>query len=230
MRTFIACLLLAGLPQCGAAAQQPYSQSPEYRGMLDELHRPAPSPAYLATGRRITPDTALKATIARESAQQVVARTASLEIRLADDSLLLRNLANRTEWKVALGSRQVWSRGTGFEWQSGAVHVRLMNERLVRISLAGAQDSTQLEVTAAEPFFGMGERFDSANQASQNVLLQPVDTFGPQASLRPPGRHWSYVTVPLLYSASGMGLFADTGFISHFAISHSGFADRKSVV
>jgi alpha-glucosidase (family GH31 glycosyl hydrolase) len=224
MRNFIVCFFLAGLLQCGAAAQQPYSQSPEYRGMLDELHRPAPSPVYLATGRHIAADTALKAAIVQESAQQVVARTASLEMQLADGSLLLRNLANGTEWKVALGSRQSWSRGTGFEWQSGAANVRLMNERLVCVSLAGAQDSTQLEVTADEPFYGLGERFDSANQADQNVLLQPMDTFGPLASNRPPGRHWSYVTVPLLYSASGMGLFADTGFISRFAISHSGFA------
>jgi alpha-glucosidase (family GH31 glycosyl hydrolase) len=186
--------------------------------MLDELHRSAPSPTYVATGRRITADTTLKAAIVQESAQQTVARTASLEMQLGGDSLLLRNLANGTEWKIALGSQHVWSRSTGFEWQSGASYVQLMNERLVRVSLTGTQGRTQLDVTAAEPFFGMGERFDSANQAGQNVLIQPEDT------LSAPGRHWSYVTVPLLYSASGMGLFADTSFISRFAIFHSGFA------
>jgi hypothetical protein len=171
---FTGCLLLTGLLKL--AAQQPYSQSPEYRGMLDELHRPAPSPTYLATGRRITADPALKATIVQERARQTVARTASLELELAGDTILLRNLANKAEWRIALDGQSAWSRGTGLTWQSSTAQVQLMNERLVRVSLVGAQGRTRLTVTAAEPFFGMGERFDSANQAGRNVLIKQEDT------------------------------------------------------
>ncbi len=59
-RRYLPILCLALLVPVLKAQSGTYAASAEYQGMIEELHTPAPSPIYLATGQRPLPDNSLK--------------------------------------------------------------------------------------------------------------------------------------------------------------------------
>ena len=60
VRRYLAILCLALFVPTLQAQSGTYAASAEYQGMLEELHTPAPSPIYLATGQRPLPDGSLR--------------------------------------------------------------------------------------------------------------------------------------------------------------------------
>ena len=60
IRAYLLLLCLALFVPSLQAQSGTYASSAEYQGMLEELHTPAPSPIYLATGQRPLPDQSLK--------------------------------------------------------------------------------------------------------------------------------------------------------------------------
>lgn len=75
----VSCLALCAMSL--HAQSGTYASSAEYQGMLEELHAPAPSPIFLATGTRPLPEQDLKVKV-HDTRGRLELKTQSLQITI----------------------------------------------------------------------------------------------------------------------------------------------------
>ncbi len=224
----VSCLLgwnaMAALGQ--EADPQPYSHTAEYRSMLDELHQPAPSPAFIATGKRPAADPALHVQV-DETAQRLHLETAAAEFSLDKTTGILTwtNRKTHAAWAISSSAEckpanAVSAARQGNVWSFAAcdgtkLQLELMTRDLARIT-ADAPGEVQLHVDGSSALFGLGERFWQAGLGGTQLDVRPQDRYGE------PGHHWVYVAIPFVYGTDGNGLYADTAFDTRFAFNPAG--------
>src|ERR1700753_942354 len=216
-------LVLSPLTLCAQAGT--YSGSPEYQKMLEELHTPAPSLAYIATGQRQLADQALPVRV-RDKGGLLQLRTKALEITVDKSraTLTLVNLLTNANWLFSFApmapaqavsiqrQQNTWSIATA---GGGTLKVEFLHPSLVRITSAGP-GSPKMPAEGTAPIFGVGKRFSQAALAAPHLDVRPADKSGE------PGHNWVYVAIPLVYTPTGLGLYADTIFDTHFRFNQAG--------
>ena len=225
--------LLAFVIACGfttAVAQQPYSQSSEYKKMIEELHTPAPSPAYIATGIRPQAEPGLKVDEQDdEHSLRLSTSTAAFTFDKATLTLTWASKNSPSKWALAtvpaacqptakLGSvSRLHGQHTITITSScgdSTLILETLNTGLARLTFESkSPDAAQLHVDGGGPYFGLGERFLQSSLAGVNLEVRPQDRYGE------PGHNWTYVAIPLIYSPTGAGLYADTAFHTEFRIN-----------
>ncbi len=179
-----------------------YSSSAEYQSMLEELRGPAPSTIFLATGARPVPDPGLKVHT-HESHGVLQLKTSSLQITVdrPAGTLTLHNLQTHAAWTLGETNPRV----------------EILTPTMARITLSRPAPVT-VHVDGSAPCFGLGERFFQSALTNTHFDVRPADQSGE------PGHNWSYVAVPLVYTPTGLGLFADTVFDTNFSFNAAGSA------
>jgi alpha-glucosidase (family GH31 glycosyl hydrolase) len=219
-----------------------YSASQEYKNMIEELHVPAPSPAYIATGERPAADANLRVAV-HEDQRSLRLTTASTDFRFdkQSDTLDISNRVTGAQWRVsspnASGSapasaaartqppislsREVnrWMLPAAPGASCAPLTLEIMTDTLARLTCGTAvrsPDAIKLHVHGGTALFGLGERFWQAGLSATNLDVRPADKSGE------PGHNWVYVAAPLIYGPGGLGLYADTAFDSHFQVDSAG--------
>ena len=184
-----------------------YAGSPEYQAMLQELHASAPSPIFLATGTRPVADPGVKVKV-HDAHQVRQLKTSSLQITLDRPAatLTLLNLQTKGAWTIQLAPAEVEN-----------LNLEVLNSTMARITVTPPAPLT-LHVAGNDPCFGLGERFYQAALNNTHFDVRPADHSGE------PGHNWSYVAVPLVYTPTGLGLYADTVFDTNFNFNAAGAA------
>ena len=225
-------------------ARTRYSQTAEYQRMIEEIRSPAPSPAYVATGDRPKADPGLNA-IAHEDREALTLETTNARISLSKptNALTVQDLFTHASWTLSLFAEprctaqpaqpSVIKKTATNRWTSTAVDscgssvldIEVLTGGLARLTLHGPSatasaggDGTgkvRLHVEGGGPFFGLGERFWQAGLSATALDVRPQDRYGE------PGHNWTYVAIPLVYGASGLGLYADTAFDSNFRFNQT---------
>ena len=82
-----------------------YADSAEYQGMLEELHAPAPSPIFLATGVRPVAEQELKVKV-RNTRNSMELKTRSMQISIdrPNATITMLNLETRASWVLSLAN------------------------------------------------------------------------------------------------------------------------------
>lgn len=229
MPDFHKCLLgalLALFPLALPAQSGNYSGSSEYQKMIEELRTPAPSPAFIATGERQIADEALPIHV-RDQRQLLQLRTKAIEITVDKSAatLTLVNLVTKANWvisftpappaqPIAIARHQhVWSLTSS---AIGTINLELLHASQLRLTWKPTTPALKLHVEGSAPVFGLGERFFQAGLANTRLEVRPVDKSGE------PGHNWVYVAIPLVYTPTGLGLYADTVFDTHFNFNQAG--------
>jgi alpha-D-xyloside xylohydrolase len=221
-----------------------YASSAEYQGMLEELHAPAPSPIFLATGRRQIPEQDLKVKV-HDTHGRLELKTQSLQITIDRPAatLTMLNLETRASWVLSFAeqaavtpalvptatvpptftnlTRQQNSWSFSFHSSAGeaAVTLELLQAGMATLSFARpAPSALTIHIAGADPCFGLGERFHQAALSNTHFNVRPADRSGE------PGHNWSYVAIPLVYTPTGLGLYADTVFDTNFHFNEAGTA------
>jgi hypothetical protein len=221
-RNLLLGISLALFPLALCAQSGAYSGSPEYQKMIEELRAPSPSLAYIATGQRQLPDQALSVHV-RDKGPLLQLRTKAIEITVdkSKATLTLVNLLTSATWVFSFAPAQpvsiqrqqgTWSIATP---GAGTIKVEFLHPSLVRITWTGP-DSLKMHAEGATPIFGLGERFFQAGLADTHLDVRPADKSGE------PGHNWVYVAVPLVYTPTGLGLYADTIFETRFSFNQAG--------
>ncbi len=224
------CLSILGLALCTFSLQaqsSSYASSAEYQGMLQELHAPEPSPIFLATGARPLADQALKVEV-HDRRQILQLKTQAMEITIDRPAatLTLRNLQTRASWAIPLGAaatvsiaraQNTWTLSVHAPGADSSITLEILHPAMARLSFAGAPPLT-LHIAGADPCFGLGERFYQAALSNTHFDVRPADRSGE------PGHNWSYVAIPLVYTPTGLGLYADTVFDTNFNFNPAGSA------
>jgi alpha-glucosidase (family GH31 glycosyl hydrolase) len=205
-----------------------YAGSAEYQGMLQELHAPAPSPIFLATGVRPLPEPGLKAKV-HNSRTSFRLNTSSLQIDIdrAAATVRLLNLQTQAAWVLNLASttspavtnitrrQNIWTVTLHAADGDSTLTLELLHPAMARISIARPAPLL-LHIAGADPCFGLGERFFQAGLGGTHFDVRPADRSGE------PGHNWSYVAIPLVYTPTGLGLYADTVFDTNFNFNAAG--------
>ncbi len=222
----------------GDAQGSPYSVSTEYRKMIEELHAPAPSPAYIATGEHPMADAHLRVSV-YEDQRTLRLRTAWVEFawNKQTEKLDILDRVTRAEWHLSCAGASApaqaperaqarvireanrWILPTVAGAACTPLTLEIMNEGRARLTCgapARSSDPVQLQVRGGSPLFGLGERFWQAGLSATDLDVRPADKFGE------PGHRWTYVAVPLIYGAGGLGLYADTAFDTQFKVDAAG--------
>ncbi len=227
---------LAVTVDAGAQTSSPsYANSSEYKQMLEEVRRPAPSPALIAVGHLPAPDKSL-VPVVHDDAAALTITTADAEFAWSKPaaSLHWRNLRSQAEWTITLPAMACGAGATavpairrkGNAWTvapppacTGPTFIlHPLTGSLASFTVSGTvPDGVELNVMGSDPVFGLGERFWQSSLAGTKMDVRPEDHFG-----EPGGHNWSYVAIPLVYSTSGLGLYADTSFTSKFSGSDAG--------
>jgi alpha-D-xyloside xylohydrolase len=216
-----------------------YAGSAEYRGMLQELRTPAPSPIFLATGARPLPDPSLKVK-QHDTRTTLNLKTQSMEITLDRQAatLTLLNLQTHASWTLSLvdqtsagpaafanitRQQNQWTLTRHAAAGDITLTLELLHDNLARLSIARptpalTQAPQTIHVEGADPCFGLGERFYQAALSNTHFDVRPADRSGE------PGHNWSYVAIPLVYTPTGLGLYADTVFDTNFHFNPAGSA------
>ena len=238
--------LLIVLTCCSCGAQELYSASSEYREMMNELHQPAPSPAFLATGHRPEADPRLHVQVHQNNRSLRLATT-SIEFTIDKSSAAITvvNPRTQTAWTITQpeeagcvtaplrvtqtdGQRNQWIVSRGDEPACGSLTLEILDQAMARVTYSRNAPSTvhdlQLHVEGRIPLFGLGERFWQAGLADTTLDVRPADKSGE------PGHAWTYVAVPFVISPGGLGLYADTAFDSMFRFNQSGSSFDVKVV
>jgi alpha-glucosidase (family GH31 glycosyl hydrolase) len=228
-------LLSASLVPLQQHAQQPYSQSPEFQSMLQELKKPAPSPAFIATGHLPQADANLKVDV-EDTAQALNLSTSAAFFSLSKTNVDLtwQNSLTHASWTLSTaascdkGSASVAnSARSGNAWTVSVISpcgpstfkLELLTASLARLTLdGGAAPELQLHAATTSQLFGLGERFWQAGLSGTNLDVRPQDRYGE------PGHNWTYVAIPFVYGTQGLGLYADTAFDTKFAFNAAGTA------
>ena len=224
-------LILALIVSCLHAQSGTYASSAEYQGMLQELRAPAPSPIYLATGQRPLPDASLKVKL-KTTRTALNLKTQSMEITIDRQAatLTLLNLQTHASWVFSLADQAApianitrqqnnWT----IPLANNTLTLELMTAGMARITIARptaaqAQSPQTIHVAGSDPCFGLGERFYQAALSNAHFDVRPADRSGE------PGHNWSYVAIPLVYTPTGLGLYADTVFDTNFHFNAAGSA------
>ena len=230
-----------------AQPQEAYSKSAEYRGMIEELHAAAPSPAYVATGRRPQADPRLTPEVQEDDSRlRIASAAARFTLDKAANTLTVDDLKSKARWTLAAscegaagGDRAA---GAPADGSAGAVRATregnswkfplrtacgglsaqldLLTDGLARLVLlpggASASREISVHVDGGGPFFGLGERFWQAGLTGTSIDVRPQDRYGE------PGHNWTYVAVPFVYGAGGLGLYLDTAFDTRFRFDEAG--------
>jgi alpha-D-xyloside xylohydrolase len=216
-------LALSPLGLCAQSGT--YSGSPEYQQMIEELHAPSPSMAYIATGQRQPSDQALPVHV-RDKGPLLQVRTKAVEITVDKlrATLTLKNLLTNSSWVFSFASaplaqpvsiqrqQNTWSIATP---GAGAIRVEVLQASLVKLTWTGS-DSLTMHTEGTAPIFGLGERFFQAGLADTHLQVRPADKSGE------PGHNWVYVAIPFVYTPTGLGLYADTVFDTRFRFNQAG--------
>ena len=239
----LCCIVPWDLVGLQAAAQQTrYSATPEYRQMLEEIRSPFPSPAYIATGVRPQADAKLEVTV-KPGQSGLQAQTSSARFVVDPDtgSILVQNLKTESVWTYTVSSdgcsspakpapsvlKPVQPAGANrwtAQFNSGCgpvqIDLQMLTARLARLTLSLPSESASagpggparlhLHVQGGGPYFGLGERFWQAGLSGTTLDVRPQDRSGE------PGHNWTYVAIPLVYNAGGLGFYADTAFDTKF--------------
>ena len=220
-----------------------YAGSAEYQGMLQELHAPSPSPIFLSTGVRPVPEQGLKVQV-RDVHHILQLTTSSLQVAIDRPAatLSLLNLQTRASWQVNFGpaapapsslapvagpaapsitavtrQQNTWTFSLHAVDGDNTITLELLHPDMARLSIARPAPLV-LHVAGADPCFGLGERFFQAALSNTHFDVRPADRSGE------PGHNWSYVAVPLVYTPTGLGLYADTVFDTNFNFNPAGSA------
>ena len=213
-----------------------YAASAEYQSMLEELHTPAPSPIYLATGQRPLPDDSLK--VKQQNTRTTLnLKTQSMQITIDRQSptLTLLNLQTHASWVLSLPDHSLQAQTAAItritrqrnNWTiplgNTTLILQLMTAGMARITIARPtpalpQSPQTIHIAGADPCFGLGERFSQAALSNTHFDVRPADRSGE------PGHNWSYVAIPLVYTPTGLGLYADTVFDTNFNFNAAGSA------
>ena len=229
MPDFYKCLLgtvLALFPLALPAQSGSYAGSSEYQKMIDELHEPAPSAAFIATGERQVADEALPIHV-RDQRQLLQLRTNAFEITVDKSAATLNlvNLATRANWVISFApappAQPLAITRQQHEWTLssptiGTIKLEILHATQFRLTWAPTTPALSLHVEGSAPVFGLGERFFQAGLANTHLQVRPVDKSGE------PGHNWVYVAIPLVYTPPGLGLYADTVFDTHFNFNQTG--------
>jgi alpha-D-xyloside xylohydrolase len=231
IRSYLPILFLALFVPGLKAQSGTYASSAEYQGMLEELHTPAPSPIYLATGQRPLPDDSLKVK-QRNTRTTLTLKTQSMQITIDRQAatLALLNLQTHASWVFSLPDQTAaitnvtrqqnnWTIPLG----NTTLTLQLMTAGMARITIARPtpalpQSPQTVHVAGSDPCFGLGERFSQAALSNAHFDVRPADRSGE------PGHNWSYVAIPLVYTPTGLGLYADTVFDTNFNFNAAGSA------
>ena len=232
--TLLLCLPVLLLANHLSAQTSSYAASPEYKSMLEELKTNSPSPAFIATGVRPTPDANLKIQT-HNNRRTLQLRTPTLELQVdkTNASLTVLNRTTQAAWTMPLGSSGVSAAATltvtsipkTNAWtlavqQPGSVPttttIEWIQASVVRLTCVTTGQPTTIHVQGKLPLFGLGERFFQAGLTGTHMDVRPADHSGE------PGHNWSYVAVPLVYSPGGLGLYADTVFDTNFEFAADG--------
>ena len=222
-----------------------YSQTAEYQRMIEEIRLPAPSPAYIATGNRPQADLRFNPETHNDTeALSLETAKARYTLKKASGTLVIDDLLTHASWTLSRGDSPdctarpaqtsvVKSPGVPNRWTSTLVtscgstviDVELLTDGLARLTLNGpaAPAATGgktvgrvgLHVEGGGPFFGLGERFGQAGLSGTALDVRPQDKYGE------PGHNWTYVAIPFVYGANGLGLYADTAFDSNFRFNQA---------
>ena len=199
--------------------------------MLEELAKPSPSPAFLATGRRSAPDRSLDVE-AKDTSASLVLSTSVAEVTL-DKAVRKINWHNRrtgAAWQLTMppgcvSNRQpdlrdvsavtrkgnVWDITFPSTCGSTTLSLQFLEQDVARLQVeTSTEPELRLHVEGGGPFFGLGERFWQSGLSETHLDVRPLDHFGE------PGHNWTYVAVPLVYTPGGLGLYADTAFDTKF--------------
>jgi alpha-D-xyloside xylohydrolase len=221
-----------------------YASSAEYQGMLEELHAPAPSPIFLATGTRQLPEQDLKVKV-HDTRGRLELKTQLLQITIDRPAATLTflNLETHASWVFSFAEQaaaaptqlptatvpptftnltrqqNTWS----FSFQSPGgdttVTLELLHAGMATLSIARPSPVLlTIHIAGADPCFGLGERFYQAALSNTHLDVRPADRSGE------PGHNWSYVAIPLVYTPTGLGLYADTVFDTNFNFNDAGSA------
>lgn len=207
-----------------------YSASPEYRSMLEELHRSSPSPVFIATGRRAAADPALRPEIV-DGPEILQIETDAVRFRLdkTTSRLSMESRAGKGLWTLAVPGcdgpmpvarhdRNSWTFSAAGCPGSSAT-LTLLTSALARLDLSGmgVHDAKGLafHLDGGGPYFGLGERFWQTSLKGTMLDARPQDRYGE------PGHGWTYMGIPFLYTPGGLGLYADTAFDTHFAVNEA---------
>jgi alpha-D-xyloside xylohydrolase len=238
----VTCLALCAMSL--PAQSGTYASSAEYQGMLEELHAPAPSPIFLATGTMQLPERDLKVKVI-DTRGRLELKTQSLQITIDRPAatLTMLNLETRASWVLSFAEhaaapptlvptatappaftnltrqQNAWS----FSFQSPAgdttVTLELLHAGMATLSIARPTPTPlTIHIAGADPCFGLGERFHQAALSNTHFDVRPADRSGE------PGHNWSYVAIPLAYTPTGLGLYADTVFDTNFRFNDGGSA------
>ncbi len=215
-----------------------YSASPEYKNMIEELHAPAPSPAFIATGNRPSADPHLRVAV-HEDQRTLRLTTAATEFIFDKQSYELHvlNRGSGAEWRLStsdpsapalLGTKPLlaasreanrWTLPTSANTACTPLIFEILTDTLSRLTCGRAvrtSDSIKLHIQGMTKLFGLGERFWQAGLTATKLDVRPADKFGE------PGHGYVYVAVPFVYGAGGLGLYADTAFDSQFQVDPAG--------
>lgn len=237
-RNFLPALLFA-LSCCSCCAQETYSGSSEYREMMNELHRPAPSPAFIATGHRPEADPRLRVQVHQNNRSlRLAAPSLEFTIDKTSAAITVENPRTQAAWTITRpeepgcvttaplrvvemdGQRNQWTASQGDGPACGSLTLEILDQAMARITYSTSALSTvhdlRLHVEGRIPLFGLGERFWQAGLADTSLDVRPADKSGE------PGHAWVYVAVPFVISPGGLGLYADTAFDSMFRFNQSG--------
>ncbi len=103
------------------------------------------------------------------------------------------------------------------------ITLELLHAGMARLSIARPTPAptaapVTIHIAGADLCFGLGERFFQAALSSTHFDVRPADRSGE------PGHNWSYVAIPLVYTPTGLGLYADTVFDTNFNFNPAGSA------
>jgi alpha-D-xyloside xylohydrolase len=200
--------------------------------MMEELHAPSPSPAFLASGERPMRDEKLPVQV-RESGHTLQLRTKSLQITINKSAATFTvvNLLTGASWLLSLANadsdspavnsiKRQQNTWTVSVQNSSTMEIEILHASMVRLTWTAGDRATlrslKMHVQGSEPMFGLGERFFQASLAGTHLDVRPVDKSGE------PGHNWVYVAIPLVYSSSGLGLYADTAFDTNVNFDQAG--------
>jgi alpha-glucosidase (family GH31 glycosyl hydrolase) len=225
--------------QC-ALGQELYSASAEYRQMLQELHQPAPSPAFLATGKRPAAEENLRFK-AHQNSHALTLTTPSLQLSIdkITSVITIVNPLTKAEWTLtqphdtgcaaapgALRSTEIaaghkrWTVNSSESLLCNGLTIELLDEGMARFTFSTSAFPTPkqvgMHVAGSIPLFGLGERFWQAGLSGATLDVRPADKSGE------PGHAWVYVAVPFVVSPGGLGLYADTAFDTKFHFDQPG--------
>ena len=232
--SFFIGLVFTGLANAQTTAPS-YANSTEYKQMLEEVRRPAPSPALIATGHLPEADGRL-APVVRDEAATLTITTAASEFTWdkAAASLHWRDLKSQADWTISLPGYACGAAGAAMPAVSRKANawtiapaagctgptfvLHPLTDSLASLTVSSVTSGElELNVKGSDPVFGLGERFWQASLAGTKLNVRPEDHYG-----EPGGHNWTYVAIPLIYSTSGLGLYADTSFASKFSGSEAG--------